>query len=311
MKIPQEEFDPKQYLATYYPEDMRADTDVLLRVSETFEGMDDVSVEDLAREIGISREAAENLIILIFLSSVFQELSKAYPAGSIDVLDVGGGPTIYQHIALSLQAARITHSELSERNLKETLIWVAGEKGAHNWDAYFSLVQTILLRLRGPNPLLANNHEREVNTILTSDSVKLFRQKVRDCLRGHVVKGDIFQPNIGLEDQGQKDVVTSNFAVDSATSDKSEWKKGMKNIMAKVKPGGFLSVTSLRNADWYKAGDKKIPNANIDENDLRAICAEEGFTIKRIKMIHGSDKEVDGYEGMVFLLAQKNPVTAT
>lgn len=101
-------------------------------------------------------------------------------------------------------------------------------------------------------------------------------------------------------------VVTSNFTIESATDDKNKWQQGMINIMKKVGPSGFLSLSAIRNSTWYKVGQERMPAVSVNENDLAKILEDNDFRIIELKSLEGSDSNKVGYDGMIFVLAQKN-----
>ena len=82
----------------------------------------------------------ENVFILDFQRKVAGEILRVFPEDHIHILDLGGGPTVYQHALASLSADRITHSDLLPQNLKEVQHWVDGASNAYDWDAYFGLL---------------------------------------------------------------------------------------------------------------------------------------------------------------------------
>jgi len=150
-------------------------------------------------------------------------------------------------------------------------------------------------------------HAQLVDALLRNPDLEAYKTKVRHCVSGNVIFGDIFEQNLGnpMELCGLADVVTSNFAVESATGDMAQWEKGMRNIAALVKVGGFLAVAAIRNAGWYLVGDKKVPAVQIDESAIANFCAAERFTIVETRVLTGSNQDKHGYDGVVFALAKK------
>ena len=331
-RVFREKFDPRDYIQTYYPESI--DTPLLLRVLQGMHGRHpsaNIDIRDLAANVDISHETAENLLIFDFQRVVAKNVLKAFPRDHINVLDVGGGPTIYQHIAISLEAGSITHSEFLEQNRDEAQKWVSDAEGAYNWDAYLNLMQKMLQNDPEYQDILnqqtqseeeqIRSHALQVKNIIESPDITELKKYVRERLNGHIVHGDVFQSDLGMRNQNRYDVVnsssressaeviTSNFTVESATGDRSVWERGMRNIMGKVKPGGFLALTAIRNAEWYKVGEEKMPAVKIDEGDITSICKEGGFQMQELRILKGSHKETVGYDGMIFVLARKNGET--
>ena len=102
------------------------------------------------------------------------------------------------------------------------------------------------------------------------------------------------------------ELVTSNFTIESATSDKDKWRDGMQHIMDKVKSCGYLAISAIRNSSWYKVGGEKMPAVAINETELAEVLTANGFKILDQRVLEGSNKEKDGYDGMIFIFACKN-----
>lgn len=326
-EIFEKKFGPQDYMRTYYPENL--DTEKLLWASgmmqKEYASSDRVSIQKIMEVANIPAEVAENLAIFDFQREISRKLLEAYPQDKIEVLDVGGGPTIYQHMTMSLEAGNITHSEFLEQNRAEVIQWLNDEDGAYNWDAYFDLVKKILQgdkdyqavlsqQLENDDPEIAS-HARMVRDILGAANSDNFKAHLRERLNGKVVSGDVFRSDLGLTRskydvvsstgrEGAVDMVTSNFTIESATSDRSKWEEGVKNIASKVKKGGFLALTAIRNAEWYQVGEEKMPAVKVDEEDIQEILQKEGFEILQLKILEGSKKDIVGYDGMVFCFAR-------
>ena len=314
-----DDFNPRAYLATYYPAEVQAEKllEALHSLDVKYHAGQPTDIKYLLKSTGIPSELIENLLILDFQRVIARRLLAEYPRGDITTVDVGGGPTAYQHIAMSLAANKIIHSEFLERNREEVDRWLRNEHGAYDWSGYFTIIRLMLLKdaeyqavlmshLAASDPAI-RAHAQLVDALLRNPDLEAYKTKVRHCVSGNVIFGDIFEQNLGnpMELCGLADVVTSNFAVESATGDMAQWEKGMRNIAALVKVGGFLAVAAIRNAGWYLVGDKKVPAVQIDESAIANFCAAERFTIVETRVLTGSNQDKHGYDGVVFALAKK------
>jgi hypothetical protein len=320
-------FDPREYLKTYYP--IPPDVAKILWASEIvkqgYSANPRMNIRSMVEKFNVSPEIAENIAIFDFQKAVSKKLLSAYPQDNIEVLDVGGGPTVYQHIAMSLQAGNITHSEFLEQNRKEVMSWLNNEEGAYNWDGYFDLIKTMFSNDQEYQQILAEQLKSEDEKTrehallvknLIDGNTENFKAHLRSELGQNVVHGDVFVPDLGLEKakkydvatqgrEGAVEMLTSNFTIESATGDRAKWEQGMKNITAKIKNGGFLALTAIRNAEWYAVGKEKMPAVKVNEDDLKELLEREGFEIMEMRILEGSDQENVGYDGMVFVFAQK------
>lgn len=320
-------FNPKEYMKTYYP--VPPDSAKILWASEIlkqdYSKNPRLNIKQIVEKFNVSPEIAENIAIFDFQKNVAKKLLLEYPQDNIEVLDVGGGPTVYQHIAMSLQAGNITHSEFLEQNRAEVTNWINQEEGSYNWDGYFDLIKMMFNKDEEYQQILnhqlksedekTKNHAILVKSLLEGDTENL-KAHLRKELGQNVVSGDVFRPDLGLQDSKQYDVasqgregsvemLTSNFTIESATGDRVKWEQGMKNITAQIKNKGFLALTAIRNAEWYAVGKEKMPAVKVNENDLKEILEKEGFEIVEMRILGGSDQEKVGYDGMVFVFAQK------
>ncbi len=323
-------FSPKDYLELNYspfakPEKVLSAVE---SIQVKYKDNPVVNAKYLAEEFNISLLEAEDVAVLDFQRLVAKELLDIYPEDNISVLDVGGGPTVYQHIMMSLQAGNITHLEFLEQNRDEVNLWIKGEEGSHDWDSYFELVQKLLksdieyqrsleFQEKSENEKIAE-HARKVIEIMNG-SLENFKVYLRQRLGDRVLHGNVFTPGLELNlenkydgvnssKEGSVELLTSNFTIESATTDKNEWKEGIKNICAQIKPGGFLSITAIRNAKWYLAGGEKMPSVAINENDLAQVLKEEGLEVQTLRVLEGLDIEALGYDGLILAFARKKSI---
>ncbi|MBI2048452.1 MAG: hypothetical protein HYT30_00795 [Parcubacteria group bacterium] len=311
-------FDAAAYIATYYPP--VADVDQLVRIAriirDRYTQRKALDIRSIVAEHAVPIEVVENVAVFDFQRAIARLLLKEFPRGDARILDVGGGPTIYQHIALSPSASHITHAEYSEENRALAARWVREEEGATDWDSYFMLVKRILKSDRYYvailNKLLKSGDARvvaradQVRSMLAPDHLDVFKHHVRTCIGETIPHCDIFDPSLALPHTDLYDIVTSNFVVESATKNSAEWETGMKHVAQRVRPHGFFIHTAIKNARWYKVGGSaRLPSTAISEEHLEAFCKKHGFRILELRSLNGSDAVHNGYEGMVFLAARK------
>lgn len=313
-----EKFGPIQYIETYYPPitDSKFLFEIATDIERQLHTVKRVTISNIVANFGVSCELVENVVVFDFQAFITKLLLKEFIGRRITVLDIGGGPTIYQHIGLSLVAQHITHSEYLEHNRRVVLSWLRKEEEAHDWDGYFALMQGMLNRdadfikwlkkARVSTDRKVAAHAREVYSILTSGDVQPFKHRVRTVIGEDVVHGDVFHPRLGLTRTVQKtfDIVTANFVVEGATADWQEWRRGMEHLMGHVESGGYLIMTAIKNAEWYPVGNERLPAVKVDEEHLKQLCAEKNFSLVNMHILDGSDKESVGYDGMVLLIAR-------
>lgn len=305
----------RHYLETYYPSnfDEQAFGAALAALREAFQSDQRViDIPRLAMEYQLPSEVVENAALLCHLSLVACEIRLVYPSGEVVVLDMGGGPTIYQHIPLSLVARKIIHAEPREENRTEIQLFLEGQKEAYDWQGYFR----VLLKEYDDNPAFVPLKDEFIKNGI--QSVEDWQEKVSEKMRGGLVSADVFSPT--LESKGdtaladtlaffganQCEVVTSHFLLESATDNAEEWQRGLDSLTAKVKQGGFFSMMAIRHAKWYRSGNDQVPAYPVDEMFLQEELGKRGFVCITVKVLDGSDATQFGYDGMVLMLVRKD-----
>ncbi len=314
----EKKFGSDDYVQTYYPPCARVNRlrEALTHIQKVTNKHHPISIDAVVRRTHVSDELAENIIVFGFQAKVTAVLLEAYIGKKASLMDVGGGPTIYQHIGPSLAVQHITHGEYLKRNRAAVRAWLTGKPGAHNWDGYLELMRTILRNDRAFVAFLKNaehslystvaKHARKVRTLLSQKTSAALRKHIRQIIHDDVVPVNVFKPLFGRpRARKHYDVVTSHFVTESATGNKSEWRRGMQHLMRSVRDDGFLVVSAIRNASWYPVGTEHLPAVRVSEDDFVRLCAEENFVVRELWVLEGSDPAHVGYDGMVLLFAQK------
>lgn len=331
-KIFKEKFGARDYIETYYPaianmaESLKTFREVQAAIKKKTGSFD---MREIMKVRHLSGEEVENIFIFDFQRNVSKELLKAFPADHIRTLDVGGGPTVYQHIFTAMVAGDITHSEFLEQNRQEISNWVKGRSDSYNWDSYFELIRNIIKDDADYVKIIKNNldspdarikeHALRINSLLYGDNFNDIKKNLQEVIGDKIIFGDVFKQNLGMKEdtypyefvnsgtrESAIELVTSNFTIESATGDKNKWLDGMQHIMDQVKSRGYLAISAIRNSSWYKVGGERMPAVAINENELAEVLTANGFKILDQRVLEGSNKEEDGYDGMIFIFACKN-----
>lgn len=329
----EKEFSPTAYLDRYYP----PLTDVLDFTEEvsTTGGPDrPINIAEIAHRYDEPQpEAIENICLIDWQRRVVKQLLQDFPNGVGTALEVGSGPTIFQHAITSLAAEQIIHLDFLHDNHKQARLdknqIMKLENENPHWQTYFEAGREVLVRDKELLTLLrsreqaggvaASRARRTLGSLNDMAGSGLHHQLAVTPIR-HVM-GDIFAENFTIPDaertrtadtslkqvtpESQFNFVSSHFVAESATHNPKRWEAGMLNLISTVKPGGYLSLAAIRNAEWYASGETPMPATPVDETNLRTFLVEHGFEMTDQQILVGSDKEVNGYDGMVFILARK------
>ncbi len=225
---------------------------------------------------------AENLALLKFLVQTFSDVR-----GDSAVLDFGGGPTIYSMICASTQVKEIHFCDYLESNLEEVRQWLARDASAFNWSQF---IKTVLV-------LEGNDYSSESVSARETE----IRRKVTQIMP---CDANLSHPLNGVT--RQYDILVSNFCAESATDDREQWRKFVRNITSLLKPGGTLVLSALKGADSYAVGDKVFPAVYILEDNLIQALSENGFCEDSIRIESvPADRPSRHYEGLMLATATK------
>jgi hypothetical protein len=314
----QEKFHAREYMDNYYPEiaNIEKMLEVARHMHKNIEGH--YEIDKIAQISQTVHEIIENVAIFDFYRVVTEHFLEEYPEGNACILDIGGGPTIYQHIGLSLVADYITHSEFLESNRVEVISWIANDPSAHNWETYFKLVQRlftmgeipqILERLTAHSDEKISNHASHVKNLINHSETGDYESWVRSRIGHDVVHGDMFVPDLGIQSIRNSrikfDIITSNFVAESASQNYEQWILSMQNMISHIKVGGYFVQTAIKNATWYQVGKEKLPAFGVTPVMIEKACEAFGCRVIYQKVLEGSDSENVGYDGMIFTLARK------
>ncbi len=314
----------RAYLETYYPSQFDEEAFHMALVAidrQSRSGQSTLDVEAFSVQYRLAHAVVENASILFHLSSIASVVAKAWQGRRVSVLDVGGGPTLYQHIPISLIADVIIHAEPLEENRVEVLQYLRQEPGAYDWSAYFRAVGRYIKQ--GENFSVLSKKLTEISAAIPSGAnlslEGAWRILVTDLIGTRVIPCDAFSQDLELgtgtdvervlrdtEVTEGASLVESNFLLESATDSIEEWQTGLDMLTRRVAPGGFLSMMAIRNARWYLSGNEKVPAVPVDEVFLQKELERRLFSLIQVRVLTGSDQKTFGYDGMVFVLARKN-----
>lgn len=225
------------------------------------------------------------------LMDFFADVSKKVPK-SKHLLEYGGGPTIYQLISLTNNVSNIDFTDYLESNNLQVRAWLKSHKNAHNWRPF---VGVALFYELGSPP--------------TSSAISARERRVKSSIKtfGHV---DAFNPKNDKTARQKYDIVSSNFVAESISSNITEWRKSLRSVTGYVDENGWLVMTAIRNARYWRSGEDTFAAYAIQKVDLERELKKLGFKVVISRQIDADQvdpthPEYEGYDGMVFVLAQK------
>ncbi|MBI2008160.1 methyltransferase domain-containing protein [Candidatus Amesbacteria bacterium] len=221
----------------------------------------------------------ENREILNFLHraylNIFSQISNA------SVLELGGGPTVYQLISLAKYSVSINFTDFSASNLTEIQKWINAQSDAFPWKKFIRYV----LKAEGVSGSSKNIARRE------------------NSIRAKIKK--IFQLDIRHlpEKRKQYDLISSHFMAESITDNHNEWKSALQNLTAFIKPGGYLISSIILSASLYHVGRRRFSAVPIQESEVIFQLTNLNLSILDTHFVQAESNQ--GYSGIFMVLAKK------
>src|SRR3989339_189653 len=158
----------------------------------------------------------EEEFILRFLHDAYRALGRK----KLRIIEVGGGPTVYQLISASKYAQEIIFTDFLQKNLDEVQAWKQKIPTAFDWRMHMQYVAA-----------------------LEGAGVEKIEQRLRSALRRFLLL-DIFHTKQILGSE-KFDIVSSHFCVDSITDDRKIFLQAVRALTSLVAPHGALSMRLL------------------------------------------------------------------
>lgn len=231
--------------------------------------------------------AAETMRIMMHMEETCRPLIRAmfYRKKPV-VLELGGGPTLYQLMNIADSAKEIHFSDYVKDNLDEIIRWKQG-KSTFDWRPFFEAALML----------------RTDSTVITRADAKALESALKKKI-SKVIHCDVFAKDLGVK-RKRYDIIDTHFVAESATSSRKQWEAAIGNMYRKLEKGGLLFMSALRGAKGdYKVLDKKFPAVELYESDIEAAFRRVGLKAIRISSIHTEDRS-NNYEGFMFAIAQK------
>ncbi len=230
----------------------------------------------------------EAMRIMMFLNEVCQPLISSNFKNKPSVLELGGGPTIYQLMNIAEDIKSVYFTDFVEDNLDEIRKWKEGSKKAFNWKPYFKAA----LMLKNDTDKISETQIRKLEQTLRNKI-----NKIGYC--------DVFKKNLGIAGNEKFDIINTHFVAESATKSKSKWSQAINNMYSKLNNGGLIFMSALRGAKgYYGVLSKKFPAVELYEDDVKKAMKNAKFELIRIFSIHTEARGMD-YEGFMFIIAKK------
>ncbi len=205
--------------------------------------------------------------------------SAACRSRTLDIVDVGTGPSLIPLLAALPVATRLTAWEYSKPNLEWLANELTGRTLRPQWQHFWQHVKAAH-SLDGAN----------ASPMLPHDPLPLLVQRTR------LLRGSIFD----LPRQ-TFDVATMFFCAKSITSNTDEFRSALSAFTATVRSGGLIAAAFLAGSSGYEVSGRRYPAVAIDTDDI-AACLVPRVDALDITPIGLSSSEIrSGYTGAIFV----------
>ena len=247
-------FDPKQYLDEYYT------------------------------QLGPENRELLNFNHLAYLC-IFSELRTAR------MLELGGGPTIYQLISAARYPIAIDFSDYLDANLNELRIWLEDRPGQFRWEPFIRYVLE-----REGTPACGCALEQRAREI---------RRKVRRLLHCDARRA----APLG-EGAAQYDIVSINFVLEAVAHDVVEWDRLLDHVQPLIKPGGYLLMGVVTGAEHYRVGRTFFPTIPLSCDYVVRKLRRRRLAPVLHHFVPAERQDEQGYQGLFMILARTRSVAA-
>ena len=209
-----------------------------------------------------TRVEADEAATLAFITQACRRIAAPGRA-----LVFGIGPTVHHLLPLVPHVCEIHVADYLESNLEHVRRWLRGDSLAHDWRAF---TRHVLEHegMRAPGARQIDERER------------LVRERVTRCLHGDAGR----EPTSSASGLARYDVVVSCYCAESATGDRTVWRRYVRNILRQLAPGGLFITAALRQCRAYHVGLQSFACADIDEHDLAAVLFEAGVEPRHLEL---------------------------
>jgi hypothetical protein len=228
----------------------------------------------------------ENTEMMRFHAEVHARIPDAHL-----MLELGGGPTIYQIISAAPHTDEIHFADYVSANLREIEAWRAADPHAYDWSPFVRRA----LELEGR----------------TSDDAAIAQREaiVRSKLTRFLFTDALAEQPIGPNRESY-DKVAVNFVLEGITDSYDEWHAALLRLASLVRVGGHFIYAAVVDSTYWFIGDTRYPNLPISEAHLREALPAGGFEIEELRTIPSNTPDVSlpdfrGYPSIALLLAQR------
>jgi hypothetical protein len=205
--------------------------------------------------------------------------SVACSSRSLDIVDVGTGPSLIPLLAALPVATRLTAWEYSKPNLEWLAKELTGPTLRPQWQHFWQ-------RVKAAHSLDGAN----ASPMLPHDPLPPLVQRTR------LLRGSIFDlPPRTF------DAATMFFCAESITSNTHEFQTAVSAFTETVRPGGLIAAAFLAGSSGYEVSGRRYPAVAIDTEDIAACLVGRVQALEFTPIGLSSSEIRSGYCGAIFV----------
>jgi hypothetical protein len=205
------------------------------------------------------------------------------------ILEFGIGPTVHHLLPITPYVSEIHVADLLPANLRQVRLWQERRETAHDWTPF--VVQVL---------------KEEGISSPTAGDITARETLVRQAITRYLPCDAALRNPLGSHAAGGYDCLLSCYCADSATDDKTQWRRYMDNMMSLLKPGGLFLTTALRNCDHYDVGDRRFPSARVNERDFELLFREHEVEHLTMEVAQTPEHAAIGYGSVLLAVGVVN-----
>jgi uncharacterized protein YbgA (DUF1722 family) len=226
-------------------------------------------------------------IVLAYQIEVLKQSEHKFGRG----IEYGCGPTLHRAIAAARYAFRIDMADWLPDNLAQVKSWLDAGPSNPDWQRFTQYVLSL-----------------EAGSVVADLRKVEWREELtRKVIRNMVVSDARWRHPLGPERHEFYDLLISGFCVDAVSSDKTVWRRCMRNVLSTLHEGGLMVMHALHQCKAYKVGDRMFPGADLSADDMFKALLDNGFERSSIdvQVVPCPDNTVYGYSGILMASGRK------
>jgi hypothetical protein len=178
----------------------------------------------------------------------------------LQILEFGGGPSIYSLVSAAPYAEGIVFTDYVDRNRAVAESWKNKEIHAPN---YRPLIEYVVTTIEGQG----------------MEEVEQRQQLLRDKIVA-IVPCDVREdPPVAVPAGPEKyDVLSTHFCLVTACESIEMYRDGLRKLASLVRPGGYILASEAVGASFYMLGGVKFPDLTLDKDVIRQALVDAGFS---------------------------------